>query len=117
MNKMEVTALIQDFTKKMPVSIMGLCYLMEKGRETVKETSEEEYLAAVDQQIAEANARNHVWLLSRAVSVDLYHYAKRLAELDPIDLVTVLGQVYQSRYQDMMRDAEENENSSLEGKS
>ena len=72
MEKTEALSLIRDFTRSMPVSGMGLLYLMEKGSDVVKATSEAEYLAAVDQQIAEARERNHVCLLSRQVSLNLF---------------------------------------------
>jgi hypothetical protein len=110
MEKTEALSLIRDFTRSMPVSGMGLLYLMEKGSDVVKATSEAEYLAAVDQQIAEARERNHVCLLSRQVSLNLFRFAKRLAELAPVDLVAILGEVYRDHYLELMgEDQEENE--------
>lgn len=102
MNKSEAKALIMEFEKKMPVSTMGLCYLLEKGSALVQDTTEEEYAEAIDKQIADIEDRNHVPILSRDIALELFRFAKRLAEVDPIDLIALLGHVYQAHYRELM---------------
>lgn len=102
MNAKEAEALVTKFTRNMPISTMALSYLMEKGSATVKEASEEEYAAAIDAEIKRAEANGGLSLLSKDVALSMFRYAKELAEVDPIDLITVIGNsVFLDRYLEM----------------
>lgn len=99
MDKKEAQNLIAKFTRNLPLSAMGLCYLFEKGSTQVMNTSEEEYSAAVDAEIAKAEANRGIYLLSKDVALKVFCHAKELAAVDPLDLIALLGNcVYSERY-------------------
>lgn len=99
MDKKEAQKLIADFTRNLPFSAMALCYLFEKGSTLVNETTEEDYSAAVDAEIARAEANGGTYLLSKEAALKVFCYAKGLAVVEPLDLIALLGNgVYSERY-------------------
>ena len=62
-------------------------------------TSEEEYSAAVDAEIAKAEANGGIYLLSKETALKVLRWAKELAAVEPIDLIALLGNgVYSEKY-------------------
>lgn len=99
MDKKEAKTLIAKFTRSVPLSAMGLCYLFERGSARVMNTSEEEYSAAVDAEIAKAEADGGIYLLSKENALQVLRWAKQLAAVEPIDLIALLGNgVYSEKY-------------------
>lgn len=99
MDKKEAQKFIANFTRNLPFSAMALCYLFEKGSTLVMNTSEEEYSAAVDAEIAKAEANGGICLLSKETALKVFYYAKELAAVDPLDLIALLGNgVYSEKY-------------------
>lgn len=99
MDKKEAKTLIAKFTRDLPLSAMGLCHLFERGSALVMETSEEDYAAAVDAKIAEAEANGGIYLLSEEAALKVLRWAKELAAVEPIDLIALLGNgVYSEKY-------------------
>lgn len=99
MDKKEAKALIAKFARNLPLSAMGLCYLFERGSARVLNTSEEEYSAAVDAEIAKEEANGGFYLLSKESALKVLRWAKELAAVEPIDLIALLGNgVYSEKY-------------------
>ncbi len=99
MDKKEAKALIAKFARNLPLSAMSLCYLFERGSAQVMNTSEEEYSAAVDAEIAKAEANGGIYLLSKETALKVLRWAKELAAVEPIDLIALLGNgVYSEKY-------------------
>ena len=103
MNTKDAKKIVSDFTRNMPFSSMALCYLFEKGRTQVMETSEADYSAAVDTEIAKAEANGGIYFLSKNAAMKVFRYAKELAAVDdPIDLIALIGnEAYSERYLEM----------------
>lgn len=99
LKKYPMVELVDSFSHNQPQSGMALAYLMEKGIETVKQTTEEEYEAAVDAQIAQVEARGHVPLMTKEFLMEVFRYAKGLSQYDALDIVIALGNgVYHENY-------------------
>ena len=75
MDKKEAKALIAKFARNLPLSAMSLCYLFERGSAQVMNTSEEEYSAAVDAEIAKAEANGGIYLLSKETALKVLRWA------------------------------------------
>ena len=91
MENRDAKKLITDFQHNLPISSMALCYLLEKGSEQVKSTTEEEFSAATQQNMEECQKRGHTYLLTLPVALSIFRYAKKLADVDAMDLVTLIG--------------------------
>lgn len=104
MDKKEAKKLIANFTRNLPLSAMALCYLLEKGSTQVTETIEEDYSAAVDAEIARAEANGGIYLLSKEAALKVFCYAKELATVEPLDLIALLGNgVFSEHYLKMTK--------------
>lgn len=106
---------VRDFNRRQPISAMALSYLFDKGAQGILNATEEEYSAGIDRAIAEAEANHHVYFMTKDVAIQIFRLAKEFATVEPIDLVTAIGNgVYNQKYTEAIYGPEASE--AVEGK-
>lgn len=92
-------AFIHDFERNQPVSSMALAYVIDKGQAVVSKSTEEEFSAAIDAAIEATEKNGGFYPMTKDFAMGMFRYAKKLAAMDPIQLVTLIGNgVYRSNY-------------------
>lgn len=91
MNKTEMQKLAREFRNAMPLSSMGLTHLMDKGVEQIQNTTEADFTAAIRKEIRKAEESYRTYMLSEGASLELFRWAKRLAQYPILELVAALG--------------------------
>lgn len=114
MTRDEAKAFITEYQRDMSVSALALCFFMENGSAKIKEMTEEEFSAAADEEVARVAAKNEASRkeaektgakkhtieigCSKEMHMKSFRLAKKFAEMNPEDLVALLGNGCYSRY-------------------
>lgn len=120
MTRDEAKAFITEYQRDMSVSALALCFFMENGSAKIKEMTEEEFSAAADEEVARVAAKNEASRkeaektgakkhtieigCSKEMHMKSFRLAKKFAEMNPEDLVALLGNGCYSRYYHQLMD-------------